>query len=543
MPEFCIMAASPSTCFVPIKAGHAEDWSQIREMKFKWCRQRESCRLASVLVDKLALFSHNQQAQLIIRLFRNASVYGVGIILVKIGGVILLPIYLSRLTPEDYGILGLVAIASGFLTPILNLGLSVSVGRLYLEWSPSERPHYVAATWITSRLFGFCLILFLDRIGAYIFPVLISQVPFTPYIRMVLWTTYLNEYSSFPFSILRVTERLQLFTLASVGSFLVIAGLTIYLVVVRGMGATGVLLANLVNAGIGAVLWSVFMWIREIKFPFGWMHLKEPISFGLPSVPSTIIDSVGGVLDRFFLDKFVPLSGVGLYSLGKQFGSYVGQINGALKSSWIPLTYRLASEQPESLPELLPKISVVYVAAMAWATSAITLLGSDLIELSGAKRFVGAYHLIPLFTLSYFVLASGSGLGRGLDIAKDLRLSPVVPAVSIVVNFVTTILLVRPFGAEGVALAFFLTALTTTIVHIYLAHKVYPRRFPFIQIIMIVASGVLVFLIGSHFAPEPIWPRIIVKGTWLLVYVFVLLGIAIGPVTRKGRRARLRNSI
>ena len=508
----------------------------------KWCRQRDSCRLALVLVEKLMLLSRNQQAQLIIRLFRNASVYGVGIILVKIGGVILLPIYLSRLTPEDYGILGLVAIVSGFLAPVLNLGLSASVGRLYLEWSPDERPHYVAATWIVSGLFGFCLTLLLDRMGAYIFPMLISQVPFVPYIRMVLWTTYLNGYSSFPFSILRVMEDLRIFTLASMGSFLLVACLTIYLVVARGMGATGVLLANLVNASIWAVLWGVFMWIREVKLPFGWMHLKEPIKFGLPSIPSTIIDSVGGILDRFFLDKFVPLSSVGLYSLGKQFGSYVGQANSVLKSSWIPLTYRLASEQPGSLPDLLPKLSVVYVATMAWVTSAITLLGSDLIELSGSKRFVGAYHLIPFFALAYFVLASGSGLGRGLDIAKDLRLSPVVPMVNIVVNFITIILLVRSSGVEGVALAFFLTALATTGVHVYLAHKVYPRRFPLLQVTLIVVSGGLVLLVGSYFAPGPIWTRVIVKGVWLLIYAFVLLRIAVGPAVWRDLIG-LRNSI
>jgi O-antigen/teichoic acid export membrane protein len=493
------------------------------------------------VINKLAGFLNNRQIQLGVRLFRNASIYALGMFLTGAGGIILLPIYLSRLKPEDYGILGLVAIASGVLSPLLSLGLTASMERLYLEWPSNERPYYVAAVWITGMAFGLSLTLFLDVTGKYAFPLLVSQVPFDPYIRITLWTTYLQGSWAFPFSILRVTEKLHIFTVASVGSFLLGSCISIYLVVGREMGATGVLLANLINAGVWAVLWAAFMFSKEIRFPFGWRHLKEPLYFGLPLIPATMIESVGSVFDRFFLDKFVPLSAVGLYSLGKQLGSYLAQINKALKSSWIPLTYRLAAEQPESMPVLLPRLSVMYTAVMAWFALAMALLGSDLIDLSGSKRFVGAYPLIPFFALSYFVLASASGLGRGLDIAKDMRLSPLIPLVTLAVSFFSNLLFVRPWGLYGAMLAFFLTSLTSTGMGVYLAHRIYPRRFPFVQVSLIVAVGTLAFLIGSSFTIESIGLRVIAKGACLLGYMLALLGIAVWPMAQSGL-TKLRDS-
>jgi O-antigen/teichoic acid export membrane protein len=131
------------------------------------------------------------------------------------------------------------------------------------------------------------------------------------------------------------------------------------------------------------------------------------------------------------------------------------------------------------------------------------------------------------------VLASASGLGRGLDIAKDMRLSPLIPLATMGMSFVSNFLLVRPWGLYGAILAFILTALTSTGMSVYLAHRIYPRRFPFVQVSLIVAVGMLAFLIGSSFTIESIELRVIAKGACLLGYMLALLGIAVWPMAQR----------
>lgn len=57
------------------------------------------------------------------RLLSQIGVYGVGNALQRLGAFVLLPLYIARLTPEEYGVLTLASLVPFVLPPILSLGL------------------------------------------------------------------------------------------------------------------------------------------------------------------------------------------------------------------------------------------------------------------------------------------------------------------------------------------------------------------------------------------------------------------------------------
>jgi hypothetical protein len=60
-------------------------------------------------------------AELFGRFSSNAAIYGAGLVITRAGWIFLLPIYWTRLTPEDYGIIGIAAAIQVFLAPVLSL--------------------------------------------------------------------------------------------------------------------------------------------------------------------------------------------------------------------------------------------------------------------------------------------------------------------------------------------------------------------------------------------------------------------------------------
>ena len=91
------------------------------------------------------MYSGLSKQQLLGRMFSNAGIYGVAIVLTRIGGLLLLPFYWQKLEPADFGVIGLAQMVTLFLSPVLSLGLYDAVQRLFHKWSDEARPRHLAA--------------------------------------------------------------------------------------------------------------------------------------------------------------------------------------------------------------------------------------------------------------------------------------------------------------------------------------------------------------------------------------------------------------
>lgn len=429
-------------------------------------------------------------------MFSNAGIYGIGIILTRLGGLLLLPLYWQKLDPMDFGIIGLVQIVTIFLSPVLSLGLYDGVQRLFFEWKSEARPFHIAALWLTSIVLSLLLCFGLYVFGGPLFTAVITQVPFSPYIEITIWTAFVANLGLFPLTLMRVREELKKFTFITVGFFVTQALLILSFVYVYDMKAFGYLLGVLVNGVLWGVYYIYFM-ICEIRFPFRLAHLFEPLRYSLPTVPASILEGVGSIFDRVFLDKHVSLGMIGLYNLGNQFGSALNSFNQIMKASWVPLIFRVISDRSDG-PTILGKFSLYYIAAMAVPALTIALLSKELIELFGNERYAGIYPFVPFFVLIYYLQAVGTAMGRGIDLAKKTLYSPIVPLVALVANFFGMWLLVPPYGVWGAIAAFLITTVLRIGTHIGLALYFYPRPVFFWRLVSLVTIVFIIFVVGNQ---------------------------------------------
>jgi hypothetical protein len=75
--------------------------------------------------------------------------YGLGSTLPLLIGFLLLPVYTAFLTPEDYGIVEMVAVIGALLTVFMRLGVPGAVTRYYYEHSegPELRDYVTSVAW------------------------------------------------------------------------------------------------------------------------------------------------------------------------------------------------------------------------------------------------------------------------------------------------------------------------------------------------------------------------------------------------------------
>src|SRR2546421_1903481 len=82
----------------------------------------------------------------IIELLRHSAIYGLGSIVARIIGVLLLPLYTRYLSPRDYGLIETLVALSAVLTALLAQGMKSAFFRFYFDSADEARRLVVVRT-------------------------------------------------------------------------------------------------------------------------------------------------------------------------------------------------------------------------------------------------------------------------------------------------------------------------------------------------------------------------------------------------------------
>ncbi len=406
------------------------------------------------------------------RLMKGAWVYGVTSVLVKASGLLIIPLFWKKLSPADFGVIAVFQILSQFLTLAFDLGLSGAVLRLYHEWRNDERAQCLGAiatfSFLVSGSIGLLLSLFLHSWLDLIFPNLNSSLP----VVLGIWSGFLANYINIVGTLYRVRESRLQFSRLNLGIFItqtVFSLLSVYLI-------AGTAVSYLWGQMVGMVVMGLYCaWESGVDFKFNLnkKYLMPSLRYALPSAPATILDGANIILDRFFLQKFVPLSELGLYNQGRQLGGAYNMVLGILKNSFFPIIYKKAAEGDAK--DALANFSPIYLFFVCSPALLAIAVGSDLVYLVGLKEYFPVAQYIPVVVLAYFFQGVGHAYGRGVDLAKRTNLLWVMHAVALSVLIGALMVLVPRFGVTGALWSFVFSFLFREVAQISLGYICFPR--------------------------------------------------------------------
>lgn len=260
--------------------------------------------------------------------------------LVKISGIILLPIYLQLMSPDDFGLFGYLTALVGYLATAVSGGLFVVQSKLYFEHR--DRPQNVFYT-LNSLLLIFVGLIFVvivvfdvDQKLFFLFfrhPISFSEFRW-PFLVGVLGSVFSFMLVNYYLASQQI-KRLQLFNLLRIALIHVVA--IILLMLLRSQNGALIRLASTsVIEVILLVCFGALLFKSSEKLTFNWAIAKRGFLLVYPIALYTVFSLVIFLSDRFCLERFGTRQDLAVYNLAWTLAGVIPFVSNSLHNIWMP---------------------------------------------------------------------------------------------------------------------------------------------------------------------------------------------------------------
>ena len=459
---------------------------------------------------------------------RHMAVYGIGSLLVKALGFLMLPFYTHFLGPTDYGILEILDLSMTLFSLVLGMGLVPAFLRCYAAaGSDEEKRTFVG----TGCVFGFVSGLALIAVGAGLIRPLThllfgASVP-TTYVLISFAALVFNYMATLPRTYLRALEASGTYvTFETIGIFALLF-LNVFFIAVLKIGMVGVLWSSLIVASIQCAGFSIWT-VRKTGIRFDAPHLKRMLAFGAPLIVSNLGLFVLNFSDRFFLEHLRSLEVVGVYAVGYKFGFMMNYLFvQPFFTMWQSRMYAIHN-QPEHVA-IFRRIFSLYSFGLIYAGLAMSLFGTEGVRLMAAPRFWGGQDVIPVVILSYVFYGLSYYAQLGLLLMDRTRQVGVAGACAAGMNLALNYFLIKYFGMMGAAWATALSFASLGAISYVLSQRVFPLRLGLPRMWAAMGAAAGTYVVCQSLSPDNLLMAIGLKCVVLAAFPVILWKTGILP--------------
>ena len=275
---------------------------------------------------------------------KGTSIYTLGSVLIKASGFLLIPVYTRYLTPDDYGVMSIVAVIVAILTAILSMGMFQAQTRFYYDFNEDRdkvgRLLFTINVLVFSTALLVCVVLCVFGEGFFERIIESDQVLFYPFVIIAIWTAFFHVFNQLVANYYIAAKKYTLSATILFLQFLITVVSVIYFVVILGEGALGgvkgVLIAQVVS-------FAAFYWKYASHFVrrLNRRYLRDVLAMGLPVTIHSTATAVLASVDKLIVEAFLPMAAVGLYALGYKFGLVMSVVVISVNRAWLPNYFEL----------------------------------------------------------------------------------------------------------------------------------------------------------------------------------------------------------
>jgi O-antigen/teichoic acid export membrane protein len=470
------------------------------------------------------------------RLATTGAAYTASSVLSKLIAVFLLPVYTAYLSPSDYGAAEVMLASVIAASIVIRLGVIEALLRFY--YLAQEDPRAVVAT-------AFAALLWAATAGAAValaFAGPISQAlldredaGLARLAILGLWTLTLWEYA---LALLRLDERARLYFGLTVTNVIVTIPVTVYLVAIAELGATGILLGTF---GTGAVFlgWRLWAERRRLRLGIDRGLLRRMLRFGLPTMPAELTLYSLNFIDRILLVRLAGLAEAGLYALAVKFANAMQVLSRGFQLAFPPLAYSIADD--EDARRAYSLIFTWFAAVCAFAVTGLWLLSRSLVDVLAAADFAEAHTAIGLLATGVGLYALYLALVVILGRTGRTEFNFPATASGTAANIVLNIVLIPPLGIVGAALALVCSYVIVLALMYVFTQRLFPVPYEWRRLALLVAVTAATVGLGEALLPTAgVGAAASRTALWLLMPALLWAAGFFTPDERRALRAMLR---
>jgi O-antigen/teichoic acid export membrane protein len=451
------------------------------------------------------------------RLATTGAAYTASSVLSKLIAVFLLPIYTHYLTPSDYGAAEVMLAAVIAASIVVRLGIIEAILRFY--YLATERPAAVVATGFASLFWGATVVaIVLLPIAGPISQALLGHedAGLARLAILGLWAQTLYEYA---LTLLRLDERAKAYFGITIVNVLITIPFTVFLIVVEGEKASGILLGTYAT-GAAVTVWMLWRERRRLALVPDRPLLRRMFRFGLPTMPAELSLYSLNFIDRIILVRMAGLTEVGLYALAVKVAQAMQVLARGLQLAWPPLAYSIQDD--DEARRVYSSIFTWFAALLAFAASGLWLESRWIVRLLAAPDFFPSYQAVGL-------LATGIGLyalylAMVVILGRTGRTEFSFPATiaAVVTNVILNLVLVPSHGIVGAGLALVGSYVIVLAMMYAFTQRLFPVPYEWRRLALVFLSAAVVVAAGELLLPTSGAIGLLSRGVLWLAYPGIL---------------------
>ena len=451
---------------------------------------------------------------------RRIGLIGATNLLISLSGLILLPILTKTLPIEDYGRYVQITVTIGLFQGVVMLGLPYTMVRFLAAAKSREEiqeGYYSIAgiTILSAGLASIALFLLAEPIAVALFD---GRTTVTRILALVVFLECMNLLQYNYFRTFQQIKRYSSFLFLKTCLQLILVGI----LVLSGHGIFGATV-GLFATNLMLFLMMGFLIVSEIGVAVPkFRHLREYLSFGLPTVPGNLSSWVVNSSVWYMVALFLGTAYVGYYSPGYSIGNIVNMFIAPL-SFMLPavLSKHYDDGNLKDVKTVLSYSMKYFLALAIPSVVGLSLLSKPLLTILSTPEIAEQGYLItPFLALTGLLFGLFAIIAEILVLEKKTSITGTIWILAAVLNLGLNIIFVPRIGIMGAAATTLVAYSLAFILSAYYSFKylVFPVDGSFILKCLVAATimGAVVVIGGAQMSGG-------LLGIFLLVGVSALV--------------------
>ena len=465
----------------------------------------------------------------------QSFVYGLGGLVSRAVGIVLLPVYFRHVSRVQFGDVELIMSTITLAAILFRLGLTNAMFRFSFDRAGDEARRETIQTTFTATLVLSTLavvlgLIFLNPLASVLGGKTLTIIGLTG-----LWVSMNFDIVT---GIYRIERRPSAFVVYSLINVAITVVMTILLVVYTHHEAAGLMIGNFSGTYITYVLMVIARRDMVGFRLFDRELLKRMLHFSVPLIPAGLALWALNVADRFQVKYLGSPELLGSYSAASKIALSIMLLIAAFQTAWPAFANSMPTE--DETRKVYAVVLTYWSMVMAWAVVAISLVTPPYIHISLPKTVWDAAPVVPLLMFGSVLFGAYLILNAGVNRSKKTRFTPVVTAVAAVVNIGANFLFIPWLGIVGAGI----TTVLGYIVLVYLgwrnAQHSYPVDYEWSRVIRTALAAAFFIAISVWVVPPAGLLAIVLRAVLILLFPVSLVLIR---VVQPGELRRVRSTL
>lgn len=364
----------------------------------------------------------------------------------KIFSFLLIPIYTSYLSTEDYGISDMICTTASLIIPFISLATPNAVMRYTIENKSDKRPFQVS---VKVSFIGFIVLAFCLIISFFIFN--IKKL----YLIFLFLNVVLSILTDINLSYTRGIEKMKAITICGVGGSLSGILCSILFIVCFHWGLFGYLLASISGYVFQLVTLSImnadkqlFKGLIKIENSL----TKEMLSFSIPLIFSGLSWWALSSADRYFITFMCGAAANGIYSIANKVPIILKSLDNVFGQAWIYTVYD--TYKTDEGKQYINKINNLYLFVLCLIGSVLISFNMILSRFLYSNEFFLAWKYAPFLILAAVFSSCGGIMSIYISIYKKTKETMIINIAAALLNMLLNFIMIKIFkDAIGAAIA------------------------------------------------------------------------------------------